>query len=247
VKVFLSLVVFMSSLLFSAPLKIAVAANVSYAIEPLKREYMKQHPKTDLKIILGSSGKLTAQIVHGAPYDVFLSANMSYPQKLYTLKLASKPIVYAEGSLALLSMKRQDFSETLAVLKTTNIKKIAVANPRTAPYGIATKEALEKANLYKELKHKFVYGESISQTVSYTMTAADIGFIAKSALFTPKMNLYKEGIHWIEVDRNLYTPIEQGAVVLHSSKYMQEAKSFLSFLSSKEAKKIFKNHGYIIK
>ena len=196
-------------------IQIAVAANVSYAIKNLTQAFNEKHPETKVQVILGSSGKLTAQIKHGAPYQLFMSANMIYPEALYREKMAvTKPVVYAEGALAYLSVKPYDLSKGLDIVKDPQIKRIAVANPKTAPYGIATREALKNAGLYETIKSKFIFGESISQTVSYAVTASDLGFIAKSSLYSKQMQKYKEGKNWREVDPKLYTPIAQGIVIL---------------------------------
>ena len=226
-------------------IQIAVAANVSYAIEDLKRAFAKEHPDTKVQVILGSSGKLTAQIKNAAPYELFMSANMKYPEALYADKVAvTKPLVYAEGTLATLSVKPQDFSKGMALLKDPKIKRIAVANPKTAPYGKAAQEALQNANVYDEVKTKLIFAESASQTVSYTVTAADLGFIAKSSLYSKQMKKYKEGKHWKEVDPKLYTPIEQGIVILKSGESNAEVKAFYDFILSDEAKEILKKFGY---
>ena len=238
---------FLCNSLFAGDIKIAVAANVSYAIDDLKKEFNKLYPNTKVKVTLGSSGKLTAQISHGAPYQLFMSANMKYPNALYKNKIAiTKPLVYAKGSLAYLSIKKQDFSQGINLVENSNIKRIAVANPKTAPYGIATKQALENAGVYNNIKKKFIYGESISQTVSYTVTAADIGFIAKSSLYSPKMAKYKKGINWIEVDTKLYNPIDQGIVILKNGKNNGEVTAFYKFMLSHKAKTILKDFGYLI-
>jgi len=224
---------------------IAVAANVSYAIEALKKEFNVIHPETKVQVILGSSGKLTAQIKHGAPYDLFMSANMKYPEALYKEKIAvTKPVVYAQGALAYLSVNKQDFSKGSILLREDKIKKIAIANPKTAPYGVAAVEALKNAGIYEELKEKFVYGESISQTVAYVTTAADIGLIAKSSLYSPQMAHFKEEINWSDVDETLYTPISQGMVILKKGENNSEVKAFYDFMQSDKAKVIMKNFGY---
>lgn len=226
---------------------IAVAANVSYAINDLKKEFNKQYPDTKIRVTLGSSGKLTAQINHGAPYQIFMSANMKYPNSLYEKGMAiTKPIVYAKGSLAYLSNKPQDFSKGVNLLKEKSIRKIAIANPKTAPYGIASIEALKNAKIYDEIKSKFVYGESISQTVAYTVTATDIGLIAKSSLYSPKMARFKKDINWTEVDTSLYTPINQGIVILKEGKDKKDVKAFYDFIQSSKAKEIFKTYGYLL-
>ncbi|MBT3280572.1 MAG: molybdate ABC transporter substrate-binding protein [Campylobacteraceae bacterium] len=238
--ILLSLLV--SSSLFSNTINIAVAANVSYAIDTLTKEFNKIYPNIKVRVILGSSGKLTAQIKHGAPYGLFMSANMKYPNALYEDQIAiTKPFVYAQGSLAYFSTQACDFSKGVEILKNKNISRIAIANPKTAPYGKAAKEALENANIYNDIKKKFIFGESISQTVSYAVAAADIGLIAKSSLFSSKMAQYKKDINWCEVDSTLYTPINQGMVILKNNK---DIEAFYNFILSKKAKKIFEDFGY---
>jgi molybdate transport system substrate-binding protein len=246
-KIFLMLCVF-CTLIVAGEIKIAVAANVSYAIGDLKQAFMKYHPETKVQVILGSSGKLSAQISHGAPFGLFMSANMKYPTTLYEEKSAiTKPVVYAKGALALLSVNAQDFSQGIAVLENTKIDKIAIANPKTAPYGVAAKEALENAKLYEKIKSKFVYGESISQTVTYATTAADIGIVAKSSLFSPHMVTYKKEKHWVDVNASLYTPIDQGMVILKSGEKNPEVKAFYDFMLSAKAKAILERYGYKVK
>ena len=228
-------------------IQIAVAANVSYAIDNLKKAFNETYPYTKVEVVLGSSGKLTAQIKHGAPYQLFMSANMKYPEALYKDKVAvSKPVIYAQGTLAYLSNKAQDFSKGMALLKDENIKKIAVANPKTAPYGKAAVEAMKNASVYEDVKNKFVFAESVSQTVSYTVIAADIGFIAKSSLYSPKMKRYKENINWKEVDPKLYTPIEQGMVILKKGESSSEVRAFYDFMLSVKAQKILTEFGYLL-
>lgn len=124
------------------------------------------------------------------------------------------------------------------------IRRIAIANPNTAPYGKAAVEALKNADLYDKIKNKFIYGESVSQTVAYTVTAADLGFIAKSSLYSPKMKRYKKGVNFADVDPSLYTPIEQGIVLLKRAKNNADAKAFYKFILSQQCKKIFQAYGY---
>ena len=241
------LIIFLSLYLssFAKELNLALAANVSYAINDLIKEFNKTNKNIKVKYVIGSSGKLTAQIKNGAPYDLFLSANMKYPNNLYKKNLTlNKPLVYAKGSLALLSTKSKGLSSKLKLLTNKEIKRIAIANPKTAPYGIASKEALEKSNLYEKIKNKLIFGESISQTVSYSVTAADIGFIAKSSLYSKKMKKFKKDINWVEVDDSLYTPTKQGIVILKKTKVKDEAQAFFNFIKSKNAKNIFKKYGY---
>jgi molybdate transport system substrate-binding protein len=245
-KIILGLGLLVSSM-FAGTINIAVAANVSYAIDDLKKEFKKVCPDTKVRVTLGSSGKLTAQINHGAPYDIFMAANMKYPEALYQEKKAvTKPVVYAQGALAYLTRKNVDFSKGINALKEKNIKKIAIANPKTAPYGKAALEAIEKSGIYESVKSKLVFAEAASQTVSYTMTVVDIGFVAKSSLYSSKMKNFKEGVNWENVDRSLYTPINQGIVILKKGENSQEVKNFYAFMLSPKAREILKKYGYLI-
>jgi molybdate transport system substrate-binding protein len=134
----------------------------------------------------------------------------------------------------------------MALLDDDTIERIAIANPKTAPYGKAAVEAMKKAGVYERIKAKLIYGESIAQTVSYTVTAAQIGLIAKSSLYSPHMTAYKEGVNWVSVDAKLYTPIKQGVVLLRHGRDNAEYKAFYDFILSDQAKKIFKRYGYSV-
>ncbi len=229
----------------SAKVNVAVAGNVSYAFNTLKSEFNKLYPNIKIIHTLASSGKLTALIKNGANYDIFMSANMKYPNALYKDGLSiTKPIVYAKGSLALFSVNELKFSDGLKVLKQPSIKKIAIANPKTAPYGMASVEVLKNANICEDVKQKFVFGENISATLSYALKASDVGLVALSTLFSPHLKAYKKGVNWVEIDKNLYTPIKQGIILLKNS--TNEAKVFYDFVLSKEAKNIFKSYGYVV-
>ncbi len=233
--------------LYAGTISIAVAANVSYAIEDLKKEFNNIYPDTKVRVTLGGSGKLTAQIKYGAPYQLFMSANMKYPNILYSEGIAvTKPIIYAQGSLAYFSVKKQDFTQGMQLLKSVKIKKIAVANPRTAPYGQATFEAFKNAKVFEDIKKKIVYAESISQTVSYAVTATDLGFIAKSSLYSSKMAMYKKGVNWADVDTKLYTPINQGIVILKYGENSSEVAAFYKFILGQKARKILNDYGYAL-
>ena len=247
-KIILILLLSITSL-FAGTINLAVSANVSYAIDSLIKEFKKSHPDIDVRVTIGSSGNLTAQINSGAPYDIFMSANMQYPNSLYLKKIAiTKPLIYAKGSIALVSRKKGFHLTGLDILKDKRVKRIAIANPKTAPYGKATIEILKNAKMLKTLKKKFIYAQSASQTLSYTMRVTDFGFVAKSSLFSPKLHYLKKGTNWIDISSSLYTPIKQGVVLLsHSKTTPKDALHFYNFILSSTAKKIFKEYGYIIK
>lgn len=223
---------------------IATAANVQFAMEELT-ELFTEETGIETEIILGSSGKLLVQIKEGAPYDVFVSANMKYPKELYKLDLTEeKPEVYARGKLVLWSMV-EGITPTIELLKTDKVKHIAMANPKTAPYGVATKQLLNAKSLYSQIEDKLVFGESISQTNQFIISgAAELGFTALSVVKSLKMK--GKGI-WIALDTIEYTPIEQGAIVIKKKdKNTKKAQEFYAFLFSPKAQNVLKKYGYII-
>ncbi len=238
---------FAAATLAAGEINIAVAANVSYAMDDLKKVFAAVHPETTVRVTLGSSGKLTAQIKNGAPYGLFMAANMKYPEALYAEGIAvTEPVVYAQGALAMLSTRGVDFSKGISLAAEPTVGKIAIANPKTAPYGKAAVEAMKNGGVLDVAEAKFVFAESISQTVTYALSAADVGFVAKSSLFSPKMAQYREGTHWAAVDPALYKPIKQGIVVLKQGEGNGEYRAFYDFMLSAEAKAILARYGYIV-
>jgi len=223
-------------------LRVAVAANAQFVAEKLAQAFKKQSG-IEAQLIISSSGKLTTQIEQGAPFDVFLSADMKYPQELHEKKLTTAaPKVYAYGALVIWSKTNIPFSKNLSGLDNAAIKKIAIANPKLAPYGMAAEEAMQKTNTLNALKPKLVYGESIAQVNQYLLTGAvDAAFTAKSVVLNPA----QKGVgRWTEVDSKLYQPIAQGVVVLKASQNLAAANQFYQFLFSVQAKQIFKAYGY---
>jgi len=212
-------------------LTVAAAANVQYVMNGLAKDFENSTGiKTD--IILNSSGKLTAQIKEGAPYDVFVSADMKYPQELYKSGYAiDSPKVYANGLLVLWTTQTGiKPGIDLQVLTSGSVKKIAIANPETAPYGVASVEAMNYYKVYDKVKDKLVYGESISQTNQYiTSGSADIGFTAKSIVLSDEM---KGKGSWVDINRKAYKSISQGAVILkHGNETnIDAAKKFYDYL-----------------
>jgi molybdate transport system substrate-binding protein len=243
---FLPFILLLSCQCFSQTLRIAVAANAQFVMQSLKDAFEKQDA-AQLELVISSSGKLTAQIEHGAPYAIFLSADMRYPEALYKKGFAtSKPQVYAYGKLVLWTLKDINMQDGIGIIQQPGIKTIAIGNPATAPYGVATVQALKKAGLYDPVKKKIVLGESISQVNQYLITgAADVAFTAKAIVLNPKM---KNRGKWVEINDSLYQPIKQGTVILTyaKGKTLQAARRFYHFLFSPKAKAIFTAYGYRI-
>lgn len=236
-KKFILLLIFALSS-YASQLLVAAAANTTYAMPDIISAFNKKYPDIKIRLILASSGKLTAQIIHGAPYDVFMSANMKYPNVLYKKGFAkTKPVIYAKGAIALFSVKDMDLHDFKQAL--LNAKLIAIANPKTAPYGRAAVEAMKNAGIYNQVLNRLVYAETVTAVIPYTINEADVGIVAKSSLFSPKMKKYK---NFAEVPANLYKPINQGIILLNKSK---DAQKFYNFILSDTAKKIFKKYGYL--
>jgi molybdate transport system substrate-binding protein len=225
-------------------LRVAVAANAQFVAQVLV-EAFKTKTGIDAELIVSSSGKLTAQIEQGAPFDIFLSADMKYPQELYTKKFSTaKPQVYAYGTLVIWSKKQLVLKKGIQSLTNPEVQRIAIANAALAPYGEAAEQAIERSKLLAQLKPKLVYGESIAQVNQYLLSgAADVVFTAKSVVLDPAQQ--NKG-NWIEVNANLYKPIAQGVVLLKSStgKNLIQAKQFYKFLFGTNAKQLFKKYGY---
>ncbi|WP_069637983.1 molybdate ABC transporter substrate-binding protein [Campylobacter pinnipediorum] len=230
--------------LFAGEIRVLAAANTSYAFEELLKKFNELYPDTKVELSLGASGGLTSQIQNGAPADIFMAANMGFADKVYESGFGvAKPVVYAQGSLAMFTIRDFKLKNGLDVLKDT--KTISIANPKSAPYGEASIEALKNANLFKDIEKKIIYTQKISETLSQALSAADVGFIAASALYDKKISKYKEGVNYVFVDKNLYKPIDQGMVLLKRAENNPEAKAFYDFILSDEAKDIFNKFGYI--
>jgi len=228
----------------SEKIVIAVAANMQVPMEAIAKEFTEKYG-ISCELIIGSSGKLTAQIVEGAPYDIFIAANMKYPETVYAKGRALDiPKVYAHGKLVLWSMS-QDISVSINILRESHIRHIALANPKTAPYGAAAMEVLHHYGLFDMVENKLVYGESIAQTNQFIISkAAQIGFTAMSTVLSPQM---KGKGSWIEIDASQYTPISQGVVKLNRKRTNgKEVQELYDFLFSREAKEILKDFGYLM-
>jgi molybdate transport system substrate-binding protein len=234
-----------SSGLFAQSIKVAAAANLQSVIKVLQADFKK---KTGIEIepIVGSSGNLVNQIKNGAPYDVFLSADMTFPETLYKDGFSTKkPVVYAQGSLIICSNQDIGFENWERILLTHRVQKIAIANPAIAPYGKAANEALKQKGVLDDIKSKIVTGESISQVNTYITTGvADVGFTTQALIKDPanKTKLYFEII-----DPGLYSPIEQGMVLLKHAETNTAAEKFYQYILSPAAKAIFLEYGYRVK
>ncbi len=240
------LMLIVSPVVSAQSLTVAVAANVKYAFDELAVEFKKESG-IDVQGVFGSAGKITAQVKNGAPFDAFLSADTEFPDALFKEGLAtSASKVYAYGVLVLWTKKELDLSKGVAIVNDPAVQKVAIANPKLAPYGRAAVKALESAGLSKAVEAKLVYGESITQTAQFVDSgAADIGFVAKSLVVAPETAGKGK---WVEVPKTSYDAIAQGVVVLkHGAETQPEAaKKFVDFLFTAKARAIFEKYGYIL-
>ncbi|MGI9531976.1 molybdate ABC transporter substrate-binding protein [Lutimonas sp.] len=221
---------------------IAAAANMQFVIYELANAFYEKSGISS-EVILGSSGKLTAQIVEGAPFDLFLSADIKYPNELFKKGFSvDQPEVYAYGSLVLWTLK-DDLVPDLEVLTSGQVKHVAMGNPKTAPYGVAAMQVLNHTDLYATISSKIVYGESVSQTNQFIISqAAEIGFTSKSVVLSSQME--HEG-SWEVLDKELYNPMAQAMVILNNREiYKEEAVQFKEFMLSLEGKEILHKFGY---
>jgi len=242
IKILIAACLLLSTPIFAQNLKVAVAANLQSVIKVLGQDF-KQKTGITIEPIVGSSGNLTTQISNGAPFDVFLSADMGFPETLFKQGFSlKKPAVYAQGSLIICSNQDIGFENWERLLMTGRIKKIAIANPAIAPYGKAAEETLKDKGILNDIKSKIVYGESISQVNTYITTGvAEVGFTTQALVKDPAN---KTQLYWKVIDPKTYAPIEQGMVLLKHANENPEAEKFYQYILGPAAKAIFEQYGY---
>lgn len=223
---------------------VAVAANFAETADALLPAF-RDATGHDLEITTGSTGKLYAQIVAGAPFDVLLSADAATPARLLDegRAVAGSGFTYAVGRLTLWSADPARIGgDGRAALADPGLRFVAIANPDLAPYGIAAREALQSLGLWEALQPKIVMGQNIGQTHAMVATgAAEIGFVALSAVLSPRAGT--EGSHW-NVPQAMYAPIRQDAVLLAPGADNAAARAFLEFLRGPEAAAVIDRFGY---
>jgi molybdate transport system substrate-binding protein len=242
---YLFLLIFSFSYLFSSSIVVLSAANLKFFFSDLIQEYNKQFPDDKVEVEFDSSGNITKQILSGKKYDIFLAANMAYPQKVFDFgKAATVPRLYTTGSLILLISSHKGLAtQKLNILKDEKIKEITIANKKEAPYGMAAIEALKKSELYDKVKDRLFYSTDASNIIGDVLWYGHAGILPKSAInFLPRgYNI--EGVNYIEIDQELYTPIQQGFVTSKDAHNIESVKRFTNFILN-DAQKIFKQNGY---
>ncbi len=240
------LMLFAATLASAQEITVAAAADMSAALPELVDAYTKKTGQT-VKLSFGASGNLTNQIENGAPFDIFFSADEQYPQQLIKEGLASKDTLYryAVGRLVLWIPNDSPLvlSELgIKALLDPSIKKIAIANPATAPYGRAAEATLRHYEIYDKVSSRLVVGENIRQAAQFVQSGnAQAGLIALSHALAPALNA--QGRYW-KVPLDAYPTLNQAAVVLTRSKEQDAARKFLDFLRTPEATSLLTSYGF---
>lgn len=224
---------------------IAAAADLRFAMNEIVVLFNKAHQDDQVEVIFGSSGKFNTQIQQGAPYDMYFSADIGYPRKLKEDGFAASEVQpYAVGRIVLWSPVRDASKMTLADLADPSILKIAIANPKHAPYGKRAEEALRAAGMWEKVEARLIYGENISQTAQFVQTGnAQIGIIALSLALNPE--LANHGGYWLIPD-NLHQPLEQGFIITKRAESNALAKRFADYMGSKPARAVMTKYGFVL-
>jgi molybdate transport system substrate-binding protein len=226
--------------------RIAAAADLQFAMADLAQQYKNQTGNT-LNVTYGSSGNFFSQILNGAPFDLFFSADSDYPRQLVIASLANPATFYKYALGRIVTWvppgsKIDVANQKWNALLDASVQKIAIANPEHAPYGHAAVAAMQKAGIYEKVKAKLVLGENISQAAQFVQSGnAQIGIVALSLAISPAM---KDGTRW-EIPADAYPAIEQGAILLTNAKHGEAARTFLEFVKSESGRETLAKYGFV--
>ena len=230
---------------FAEHILVAVAANFNPPFREIATEF-ERVTGHQVRVVSGASGAFYAQIKNGAPFDVFFSADMERPKLLEDEGLGVKDsrFTYAIGRLVLWS-PNPDLITGEETLRSKQYKRLAMANPKTAPYGVAAMQAMQKLELWDSVQPQLVMGESLGQTMGFIESGnAQLGFVALSQILDPKIK--GQGSRW-DVPTHLHEPIKQDVILLTKAKENPAAKLLMEFIGGAQAKKIIERYGYELK
>lgn len=224
---------------------VAAAADLKFAMDEIVTTFKKAHPSDEVEVIYGSSGKFHTQIQNGAPYDLFFSADIAFPRELVKAGLAASEVKpYAFGRIVLWSATMDASRMTLASLTDPKIARIAIANPKHAPYGKRAEEALRASGLWEKVEPKLVYGENIAHTAQFVQTGnAQVGIIALALAVNPE--LANKGGYWLIPDK-LHEPLEQGFVITKRAAGNKLAQQFADYMGSQAARAVMTKYGFVL-
>lgn len=226
-------------------IRIAAAADLRFAMDAIIGNFQLTHPQHEVEAIYGSSGRFRAQIENGAPFDLYFSADIAYPQALQRAgHVAGEVVPYALGRIALWSDSVDAAALTLADLQRPEFRRIAIANPRHAPYGARAREALQAAGLWEELEPRLVFGENIAHTLQLVQSgAAEVGIVALSLVLHP--DIARRGGHHL-IDDSLHQPLRQGFIITQRAATNRAAHLFATFLSEDSSRRIMRDFGFVL-
>ena len=238
------------ALLFAAPahaekITIAAAADLKFAMDEMIAAFKKANAGDEIDVVYGSSGKFHTQLQQDAPYDLFFSADINYPRELEKKGIAASGVTpYAFGRIVLWSASLDASKMTLSGLTGANITRIAIANPKHAPYGKRAEEALRRSGLWEKVEPKLVYGENIAHTAQFVQTGnAQIGIIALSLAVNPE--LAGKGGYYLIPDK-LHEPLEQGFIITKRAANSALAKRFASYMGEQTARAVMRKYGFVL-
>lgn len=223
---------------------IAAASDLRFALDEIIEIYQAESGRPSIRVIYGSSGKMTTQIKHGAPYDLFFSADIRFPEMLYRDGFAvTTPTVYALGRLVLWSARHDVSDLTLADLTDAKFRRIAIAQPDHAPYGLRAQEALQAVGVWTAIEERLVFGENIAQTAQMAESgAADAAIIALSLAMFPRLAARGYGL----IDDALHQPLTQGYVITRYGANKAAVEHFAQFMQTASAHRIMQHYGFIM-
>lgn len=233
----------------AAEITVAAAADLKFALDELVTEFQTNQLAIKVKVTYGSSGNFYAQLQNQAPFDLYFSADSEYPRKLAEAGLAldTNVFLYAVGRIVVwtptnspVDVKALNIQSLLA----PSVKKIAIANPAHAPYGRATVAAMKSLKVYDQAATNLVYGENIAQTAQFVQSgAADIGIIALSLAIAPQM---RDAGHYWKIPIDAYPKMEQGGIILNSTKEPEAARVFRDFVLGDHGRGVLKRFGFFL-
>jgi molybdate transport system substrate-binding protein len=224
---------------------IAAASDLRFALDDIIEIYRRQFPEHQAEVIYGSSGKMTTQIMNGAPYDIFFSADIAFPERLKAEGFAATdPAVYAIGRIVIWSNTLDASQLTLQDLATHNrIRRIAIAQPSHAPYGLRAREAMEAAGVWEAVQSKLVFGENIAHAAQMVESgAASVGIIALSLARFPAMAMHP---HYL-IDEKLHNPLTQGYIVTRRGGEREAVMNFARFMKTDAAYEVMERYGFVM-
>jgi molybdate transport system substrate-binding protein len=224
---------------------VAAASDLKFAMDEIVTAFQKSSKGDTVDVVYGSSGKFHTQIQQGAPYDLFFSADIGFPRELAANGLAGAAVKpYAFGRIVLWSTTQDASGMTLASLAEPKITRIAIANPKHAPYGKRAEEALRAAGVWDKVEAKLVYGENIAQTAQFVQSgSAQVGIIALALALNPELS--RKGGYWLIPD-TLHEALEQGFIITRQGANNPLAQRFADYMAARPARDIMTRHGFVL-